>query len=64
MKRRFRHWVFCALIAIGSTLATWSLSTVKFFQIINLKAYDTQFVLRGLFRGPQTTNNIILLTGD
>jgi adenylate cyclase len=64
MKRRFRHWVFCALIAIGSTLAAWSLSNVKFFQILNLKAYDAQFVLRRLFRGPQTTNNIILLTGD
>lgn len=64
MKRKFRHWVFCALIAAGSTLATWSLSTVKFFQILNLKAYDTQFLLRQLFRGPQRTNNIVLLTGD
>jgi adenylate cyclase len=64
MKRKFRYWLFCALIAIGSTLAAWSLSKSKFFQILNLKAYDTQFVLRQFLHGPQRTNDIILLTGD
>jgi len=64
MKRKFRYWLFCALIAIGSTLAAWSLSKSKFFQILNLKAYDTQFVLRQVLHGPEHTNNVILVTGD
>lgn len=60
MKRKFRHWAFCALIAAGSTMAAWSLSKIRFFQVLNLKAYDTHFVVRGA----QPTSNIVLLTGD
>jgi adenylate cyclase len=60
MKKKFRHWALCALIAIGSTLSAWSLSEIRFFQILNLKAYDTHFVVRGA----QPTTNIVLLTAD
>jgi adenylate cyclase len=60
MKKKLRHWALCALIAAGSTMAAWSLSEVRFFQILNLKAYDTHFVVRGA----QPTSNIVLLTAD
>lgn len=60
MKKKLRHWALCALIAAGSTMAAWSLSEIVFFHILNLKAYDTHFVVRG----PQPTSNIMLLTAD
>jgi len=60
MKKKLRHWALCALIAAGSTIAAWSLSEIRFFQILNLKAYDTHFVVRGA----QPTSNIVLLTAD
>ncbi len=60
MKKKWRHGVLCALIAIGSTLAAWSLSQNRFFQILNLKAYDLHF----LVRGRQPTSNIVLVTED
>ena len=60
MKKKLRHGLLCALIAIGSTLAAWSLSQIRFFQILNLKAYDLHF----LVRGRQPTSNIVLLTED
>ncbi|HYL76162.1 MAG TPA: adenylate/guanylate cyclase domain-containing protein [Bryobacteraceae bacterium] len=64
MKRKFRHWVFCALIAVGSTLAAWSLSNVTFFQLLNLKTQDLQFIVRDLLRGKPAITNIVLLTAD
>jgi adenylate cyclase len=60
MKKKLRHWALCALIAAGSTMAAWSLSEIRFFQILNLKAYDSHFVVRGA----QSTSNIVLLTAD
>src|SRR5260370_39074140 len=60
MKKKLRHWALCALIAAGSTMAAWSLSEISFFQILNLKAYDSHFVVRGA----QRTSNIVLLTAD
>jgi adenylate cyclase len=60
MKKKLRHWALCALIAAGSTMAAWSLSEITFFKILNLKAYDTHFVVRGA----QPTSNIVLLTAD
>ena len=64
MQRKVRCRITCALIAMGCTLATCSLSNVRFFRILNLKAYDTLFILRQHFRGPQSTDSIILLTAD
>jgi adenylate cyclase len=64
MKRKWRHWALCVLLALGSTAAAWSLSGVRFFQILNLKAYDAHFVLRSLLQGPPTISNIVLLVED
>jgi adenylate cyclase len=47
MKRRWRHYALCALIAIASSAAARLLSGLRFFEILNLKALDAQFVLRG-----------------
>jgi adenylate cyclase len=41
-------------------VAAWSLGQIRFFQILNLKAYDLHFIVRG----QQPTSNIILLTED
>lgn len=60
MTRKWRHWALCALIAIGSALGAWSLGKIRFFQILNLKAYDLHFIVHGR----QPTSNIILLTED
>ncbi|HMD47684.1 MAG TPA: CHASE2 domain-containing protein, partial [Bryobacteraceae bacterium] len=64
MKRKWRHWALCALLASGSALAAWSLSDARFFQILNLKAYDAHFVLRALFHRETTVSNIVLLVKD
>ncbi len=64
MKRKWRHWGLCAILAGGSALAAWSLAGVRFFQILNLKAYDAHFVLRSLLRPPPTISNIVLLVAD
>lgn len=47
MKRRWRHYAICALIAVAGASAARALSGLRFFQILNLKAVDSQFVLRG-----------------
>lgn len=47
MKRRWRHYAICALVAIAGAAAARALSGLRFFQILNLKASDAQFVLRG-----------------
>ena len=64
MKRKWRHWSLCVVLALGSAAATWSLGSVRFFQILNLKAYDAHFVLRSLLQGPPTISNIVLLVED
>jgi adenylate cyclase len=64
MKRKWRHWALCVLLALGSTAAAWSLNGVRFFQILNLKAYDAHFVFRSFLQGPPTIPNIVLLVED
>jgi len=64
MKRKWRHWGLCALFAAGSGLAAWSASDTRFFQILNLKAYDAHFALRSFLRRPATISNIVLLVAD
>ncbi|HEX6895390.1 MAG TPA: hypothetical protein VF146_08965, partial [Bryobacteraceae bacterium] len=64
MKRKWRHWGLCALLAGVSALAALSLGGVRFFQILNLKAYDAQFALRSLLRPLPTISNIVLLVAD
>jgi adenylate cyclase len=60
MKRTRRRWAISAAIAVVCTIGTWLLGSVPFFQILNLKALDAQFV----FRGRVPTSNIILLVAD
>lgn len=64
MKKKWRHWVFCALLAGGSALAASLLSDVRFFQILNLKAYDAHFVVRYFFGPRPVISNIVLLLAD
>lgn len=54
----------CAILAVGSALAAWSLGGVHFFQVLNLKAYDSQFALRALLQSTPQISNIVLLTID
>jgi adenylate cyclase len=64
MTRKWKHWALCALLAIGSMLAAWSLSEFRFFQILNLKALDAHFVARDYFFARPAIPNIVLLTAD
>jgi CHASE2 domain-containing sensor protein len=60
MKRRWRHFAICALIAFASAAGARLLSTLRFFQLLNLKSLDAQFVLRGR----QTVSGIVLVVAD
>jgi len=62
MKRKWRHWALCAIVAAGSSLAAWLLGSN--FQILNLKAYDAHFVVRDFLRGRPVIPNIVLLLAD
>lgn len=60
MKRNWKRVAICAGIAIGSTILTLLLTAVPFFQGLNLKAQDAQFVLRG----PVPTHDIVIIGVD
>jgi len=64
MKKKWRHWAFCAVLAIGSALGASLLSDVRFFQILNLKAYDAHFVVRYGLGSRPAISNIVLLLAD
>jgi adenylate cyclase len=64
MKKKWRHWAFCALLAVGAALGGALLSNLRFFQILNLKAYDAHFVARDFFSRPPAIPNIVLLLAD
>ncbi len=64
MKKKWRHWAICAVLAVGSALGASLLSGVRFFQILNLKAYDAHFVARDFFGKPPSISNIVLLLAD
>lgn len=64
MKKKWRHWVLCAVLAVGSALGAYLLSDVRFFQILNLKAYDAHFVVRDWLHGRPAISNIVLLLND
>jgi adenylate cyclase len=59
MKKKWRHWALCAVLAIGSAAGASLLSDIRFFQILNLKAYDAHFVVRG--KRPIISNIVLLL---
>ncbi len=60
MTKRTQRALVCALIAAGSTAVTLLLSDVRFFKILNAKAFDSHF----LVRGQQPTRDIVLVTAD
>lgn len=60
MKRKLRHFVICGLFVIAGAAAPTLLSGIRFFQILNLKALDTHFVVRGKI----PTSNIFLVLAD
>ncbi len=64
MKKKWRHWALCAVLAIGSALGASLLSDIRFFQILNLKAYDAHFVVRYFLGRRPTISNIVLLLAD
>src|SRR5580658_9925967 len=64
MKRKWKHWALCVIIAAGSALGAWSLSGFRFFQILNLKAYDAHFVARDALANRPAISNIVLLLAD
>jgi class 3 adenylate cyclase/CHASE2 domain-containing sensor protein len=47
MKKQWRNIAICAIIAIAAAGVTRLLSNFRFFELLNLKARDAQFVLRG-----------------
>ena len=64
MKKKWRHWALCAVLAVGSALAALSLGDIRFFHILNLKAYDAHFIVRDFLRGRPAISNIVMLTAD
>lgn len=60
MRKRWRRWAICASIAAGSVAGARLLSTYRFFEQLNLKSLDAQFVLRG----QMPTSNIMLVLAD
>jgi class 3 adenylate cyclase len=64
MKKKWRHWALCAVLAVGSALGASLLSDIRFFRILNLKAYDAHFIVRDFVRGRPAISNIVLLTAD
>jgi adenylate cyclase len=60
MGRRWRHILISTAIALGSMAAARLLSGIRFFEILNLKALDAHFVLRGA----RPTSNIVLIFTD
>ncbi len=60
MKRNWKRVAICAAIAIGATLITRLLSNISFFHLLDLKARDAHFVLRG----KEPTKDIIIIGMD
>jgi adenylate cyclase len=60
MKRHWQRVIICAAIAVASVAITVALSQVRFFQLLNLKAQDAHFLIRGRLPTP----NIVLVGID
>ena len=60
MSKRWRQILISTMIALGSVLVARLLSGVRFFEILNLKALDAHFVLRG----ERPTSNVMLIFTD
>ena len=60
MKRNWKRVAICSAIAVSSTAITLALGNITFFQLLNLKAQDAHFVLRG----KQPTKDIVIVGID
>jgi len=60
MKRTWKRVGICAAIAVASVVVTVLLGHIRFFQLLNLKAQDAHFMLRG----PQPTKDIVIVGID
>jgi adenylate cyclase len=60
MSKRWQRWAICACIAIGSAVGARLLSNLRFFELLNLKALDAHFILRGA----QPAHNVALILAD
>ncbi|HEY3835823.1 MAG TPA: adenylate/guanylate cyclase domain-containing protein, partial [Bryobacteraceae bacterium] len=65
MRRKWRRVVICSGLAAAGALSAWSLAASSFFQLVNLKAQDTHFLLRHwISPNAISIKNIVLLTID
>ncbi|MGD1072315.1 MAG: adenylate/guanylate cyclase domain-containing protein [Bryobacteraceae bacterium] len=60
MKKNWKRAVICAAIVLGSVLLTLAMEDIPFFQLVDLKAQDAHFVLRG----PLPTKDILIVGID
>jgi len=60
MTRNWKRIAICSAIAVSSTIVTLALGNITFFQLLNLKAQDAHFVLRG----KQPTKDIVIIGID
>jgi len=59
--RRSRYALISGVVTLAAVLGTQLLSATHFFQLLSLKAYDANFLLRG--RRP-TPSNVVLVVAD
>jgi adenylate cyclase len=64
MMKRWRAFAIGAIFVMASTAATRLLSNIRFFELLNLKALDAQFVLRGKLPVSRTDSKIELIVSD
>jgi len=60
MKRTWKRVGICAAIALASVVVTVLLGHIRFFQLLDLKAQDAHFMLRGT----QPTKDIVIIGMD
>lgn len=60
MNRTFQRAAVCAAVAVTGAVSTLLLAHVRFFELMQLKAQDAHFVVRG----PRPVSNIAIITID
>lgn len=60
MNRILKRVLICAAIVVGSVAATVWMQNIQFFQLLDLKAQDAHFVLRG----PRPVKDIVIIGRD
>src|ERR1051326_1907247 len=60
MNRTSKRLLICAAIVAGSVAATLLMQNIQFFHLLDLKAQDAHFVLRG----PRPTRKIVIVAID